>query len=57
MIVLNIEGKKYYVTRECSEFLNMRSVRESFWEVLQVNSKLKFPENHQIFKLFFILLS
>lgn len=57
LVVLNIEGRKYYVTQECSEFLNMRSVRESFQQVLEINETLKFPEDHQVFKLFFILLS
>lgn len=30
MVILNIEGLRYYVTKDCSEFFNMREIRENF---------------------------
>lgn len=57
MVILNIEGRKYMIAQECAEFLNVREIREKFQQILEINKAIGLPENHQVFKLFFVLFS
>lgn len=57
MVILHIEGRKYQVASECAEFMNVREIREKFQQVLEINKAIGLPENHQAFKLFFVLFS
>ncbi len=57
MKIVEINGIKYEVSEDCSQYLEIDSIRRNYLVVLKIIDKINLKNNATVLKLFFKLLS